>query len=110
MGLGNVRQVDDNVVFRRVVAQVLDGGGPALVYPEGGRHPDGLGPFRPWAAQAALDHQVPLVPASLSGTAPGQTGPVVLVVGGAIPPEGDAAGLTDALRSAIVSLAQEAAR
>lgn len=107
MAVGNVRQVEDESSFMRVVGERLRAGRPVLVYPEGGRNPDGLGPFRPWAARASLEHEVPIVPAYLWGTTSGQEPPVRLSIGQMLRPSGDAEALTDRLRERIESLAEE---
>lgn len=113
MALGNVRRVDDEAGFSRAIARRLDAGRPALVYPEGGRNPAGLGPFQSWAATASLAHRAPLVPSYLWGTSEGQPGPVGLFVGHPLHPlqsSDDPESLTGRLRGAIEALAQEASR
>lgn len=55
--------------LKRVVA-VLRGGGRALIFPEGTRHPDGvLGPFREGAFVTAARAQVPVIPIAVLGAA-----------------------------------------
>ncbi len=50
-------------------AELLDGGWSMLIFPEGGRSPDGWGqPFRGGAAYLALRCEVPVVPIHLEGT------------------------------------------
>ena len=113
MALGNVRRVDDEAGFLCGIGRRLDAGRPALVYPEGGRNPARLGPFRSWAALASIAHRAPLVPCYLWGTSDGQAGPVGLFVGHPLyplQPADDPASLTGRLRGAIEALAQEASR
>ena len=53
----------------RLAAEVLDGGWSLVVFPEGGRSPDGWAqPHRPGASWLALRAQVPVVPVHLEGT------------------------------------------
>jgi len=50
-------------------AELLDDGWSLLIFPEGGRSPDGWGqPFRPGAAYLSLRCDVPIVPVHLAGT------------------------------------------
>jgi len=50
-------------------ADILDAGNSLLIYPEGGRSPDGWGqPFKGGAAYLALRCEVPIVPIYLAGT------------------------------------------
>lgn len=50
-------------------AELLDAGNSLLIYPEGGRSPDGWGqPFKGGAAYLALRCEVPIVPIYLAGT------------------------------------------
>jgi 1-acyl-sn-glycerol-3-phosphate acyltransferase len=50
-------------------AELIDGGWSMLIFPEGGRSPDGWGqPFRGGAAYLALRCGVPVVPVHLEGT------------------------------------------
>jgi len=52
-----------------LAANLIDEGWSLLIYPEGGRSPDGWGqPFRGGAAYLALRCKVPVVPIHLSGT------------------------------------------
>lgn len=52
------------------LARTLRGGGRALIFPEGTRHPDGvLGPFRTGAFIAAARAKVPVVPIAVLGAA-----------------------------------------
>ncbi len=113
MALGNVRRVEDEAGFLGAIGRRLDAGRPALVYPEGGRNPAGLGPFRSWAAIASIAHRAPLVPCYLWGTSEGQTGAVGLFVGHPLHPlhpSDDPESLTGRLRGAIETLAQEASQ
>jgi 1-acyl-sn-glycerol-3-phosphate acyltransferase len=53
----------------RVAAEVLDQGWSLVIFPEGGRSPDGWGrPHRPGAAWLALRAGVPVVPVHIEGT------------------------------------------
>ena len=50
-------------------AKALEGGMPLVIFPEGGRTPDGrMSPFQSGAAFMAIKAQVPLVPLALIGT------------------------------------------
>jgi len=50
-------------------AELIDAGWSMLIFPEGGRSPDGWGqPFRPGAAYLAIRGNVPVVPVHLAGT------------------------------------------
>lgn len=64
---------DGAVAAMRVLAGVakqLQGGGRALIFPEGTRYPEGvLGPFRPGAFVLAARAGVPLVPIAVTGAA-----------------------------------------
>ena len=118
MSLANILRVDDGESFLRDCRRLLDDGEILLVYPEMGRYPEGLGPFRTWAAELALAARVPVLPCYIYGTTGGQEGPPRLRVGEeispeAFPPAGEASraeGLTDRLRSEILALAPPGAR
>src|SRR5947199_6706890 len=50
-------------------AELIDDGWSMLIFPEGGRSPDGWGqPFRGGAAYLAMRCKVPVVPVHLEGT------------------------------------------
>lgn len=52
----------------RTAIRVLRAGEPLVIFPEGGRSPDGhLQPFRPGAFRIALQTGVPVVPVSIAG-------------------------------------------
>ena len=52
-----------------LAAELIDGGWSLLIYPEGGRSPDGWGqPFRGGAAYLAARAGVPVVPVHVAGT------------------------------------------
>ena len=52
-----------------LAAELIDDGWSFMIFPEGGRSPDGWGqPFRGGAAYLAIKCQVPVVPVHLSGT------------------------------------------
>ena len=99
MALGKVRRVDDDAVFHRVIDQVIGAGEVALVYPEGGRRPQGLGDFGERVCEAAGRLGCPVVPAWIAGTYPGQRGPVELRIGTSL-----RAPSTHQLRAAIAAL------
>ena len=57
----------DNFAVRRAL-RVLRQGEPLVIFPEGGRSPDGrLQPFRPGAFRLALATGVPVVPVTIAG-------------------------------------------
>ncbi len=102
--LANVLEVRDHDTYLEDCAQLLRAGEVLLIYPEMGRRPEGLGRFETWAAEVALDNQVPVLPCFLHGTGVGQRGPVKLVVGQELRLDGDPAAATAELRSAIAGL------
>jgi 1-acyl-sn-glycerol-3-phosphate acyltransferase len=52
----------------RTALRVLRAGEPLVIFPEGGRSPDGrLQPFRPGAFRLALQAEAPVVPATIAG-------------------------------------------
>lgn len=113
MALANIEEVVDEESFRRSTAELLAAGETLLVYPEMGRNAERMGEFRTWAAQAAIENGVPLLPAHLSGTGmkakSGGSRRVTLRVGPPIPalggPDDDPTELTARLRRAIEGLA-----
>ncbi len=109
MALANILKVENHEQFLADTAALLAAGETLLIYPEMGRFPDGLGDFKTWAAEVALDAGVPLLPCYLYGTTRGHAGPPKLIVGEELSPEGDAESLTRRLRRAIQALAPAAA-
>ena len=105
MALANILKVESHDDYLRDCRTLLDQGEILLIYPEMGRFPEALGPFKTWAAEVALGSQVPILPLYLYGTTQGQEGPPKLFVGQEIPAEGDAGELTARLRSEILALA-----
>lgn len=109
MALANILRVDGREAYLADTAALLASGETLLIYPEMGRFPDGLGEFRTWAAEVALEGGVPILPCYLHGTTRGHAGPPRLIVGEELAPEGDAEALTRRLRHAICALAPAAA-
>ncbi len=105
MALANILKVENHDQFLADTRQLLAAGETLLIYPEMGRFPDQLGEFQTLAAEVALGSRTPLLPCYLYGTTQGQAGPPRLIVGEPVAPDGDAEGLTERLRSAILALA-----
>jgi 1-acyl-sn-glycerol-3-phosphate acyltransferase len=100
-------------------AELLDAGWSMVIFPEGGRSPDGWGhPFRGGAAYLAIRCGVPVVPVHLAGTGrilpkgknrptPGRT--VVTFGHPLLPAEGERSqALSDRIERAVAVLADEA--
>ena len=87
MALANILKVVDQDQFQQDCRHLLQRGETLLVYPEMGRYPDAMGPFKTWAAQVALASKVPVVPCYLYGTTRGQEGSPRLRVGRPMAPE-----------------------
>lgn len=108
MALANILKVEDQDQFLRDCRHLLEDGETLLIYPEMGRNPAAMGPFKTWAADVALTSNVPIVPCYLYGTTKGQAGPPRLDVGRALEPtdmqEMGVAELTDTLRRHIEAL------
>ena len=109
MALANILRVEDHDQYLRDCGALLKSGEILLIYPEMGRFPNGLGPFKTWAAEVALANETSILPCYLAGTTRGQEGPPRLVVGEVLAPEGDAESLTTELRRAILALGGESA-
>jgi len=109
MALANILKVESRELFLADCGALLAAGEMLLIYPEMGRNPDGLGDFRPWAAEVALAAAVPILPCYLYGTTRGHRGAPRLYVGEEIEPAGDPGGLSGRLRRAIADLAPPAA-
>lgn len=107
MGVADIRRINDRGSFLRQTHDLLQAGRRVLVYPEMGRNPGGMGPFLPWAAEAALNASACLQPCYLSGTTSGNQGAPILVVGRPVAPEGNPSTLTAVLRDATEELKQE---
>lgn len=105
MALANILKVEEHSQYLRDCTTLLAAGEILLIYPEMGRFPDGLGPFKKWAAEVALASGAPLLPCYIYGTTEGQEGAPKLFVGEEIEPTGDAERLTQHLRRAISALA-----
>ena len=102
--IANILKVENRDQFLRDCRALLDAGEVILIYPEMGRNPEGMGEFKTWAAEVALDRDVPVIPCYLHGTTQGQEGPKRLFVGQPMKPEGDVRGLTERFREAITAL------
>lgn len=109
MALANILRVENHDQYLRDCSALLGAGEILLIYPEMGRFPEGLGPFKTWAADVALANGTPILPCYLAGTTRGQQGPPRLVVGEELAPSGDAETLTAQLRQTILALGGEAA-
>jgi 1-acyl-sn-glycerol-3-phosphate acyltransferase len=107
MNVANIIKVENHQQFLQDCSTLLATGEILLIYPEMGRNPDNLGIFKTWAAEVALQNQVPILPCYLFGTTHGHTGSPRLIVGDKIAPQSDANALTHSLRSQIVALAPE---
>ena len=105
MALGNVLRVDDRDSWLADVTDLLRSGRCVVTYPAFGRHPEGLGPFRPWVAELSITTGQPIVPAFIHGTTVGHTGPPWVAFGAAVSGS-DPTQLTQTLRSAIHTLGQ----
>ncbi len=108
MRLLRVVRVESREGFVRDCGALLARPEPILVYPEMGRNPDGLGPFREWAAQVVLDSGVAVIPCYIRGTTAGHDRRRLrLVVGEPFRPDpaADATSLTATLRARIEALA-----
>jgi len=101
-------------------AEIVDAGNSLLIFPEGGRSPDGWGqPFKGGAAYLALRCEIPIVPIYLAGTGriwrKGQRWPkpstTTVIFGDPIwPAEGDnTRRLNTRIESAVASLGDELA-
>ena len=63
-----VRESEANGSAVRAALRILHAGEPLVIFPEGGRSPDGrLQPFRPGAFRLALAARVPVVPVTIAG-------------------------------------------
>lgn len=100
MALANILKVEDREQFLRDCRRLLEDGETLLIYPEMGRNPEAMGPFKTWAAEAALTSNVPIVPCYLYGTTRHHDGPSRLSIGRPLEvTQGvGAAELTDAIR------------
>ncbi len=105
MALANILKVESHKQFLADTQGLLAAGETLLIYPEMGRFPKAMGNFKTWAAEAAIDNQVPVLPCYLYGTTHGHEGAPRLVVGERLEPTGDATTLTRRLREAILALA-----
>jgi 1-acyl-sn-glycerol-3-phosphate acyltransferase len=118
----NAIPIERSKVTRRSAdqaAELLDAGWSMVIFPEGGRSPDGWGqPFRGGAAYLAARCDVPIVPVHLAGTgrilpkgrnrpSPGRT---VVTFGAPLRPhEGERTqALADRIERAVAALADEA--
>jgi len=106
-GIANILKVENKNQFLQDCGRLLDAGEILLVYPEMGRHPDGMGEFRTWTAEAALSRSVPVFPCYLYGTTKGQDGPKRLFVGAPLSPAGTAESFTEVMRDAVLRLKPE---
>ena len=107
-----VIRVDDDAGFERDCAAILARPEPILVYPEMGRNPEAMGPFKENAARVVLANGVPVLPCYIRGTTVGQDPKAVrLLVGTAFTPDPglSPADLTVTLRTQIQALADGAA-
>ncbi len=103
MALGNVLRVDDRESYLEDTLGFLAAGRCLLTYPAFGRHPEGLGPFRPWVAELSILSKTPIVPCFIHGTTDGHTGPPWVRFGASLTGD-DPEELTSTLRSAIQEL------
>jgi len=102
--IANILKVENHDQFVRDCASLLRSGEIILIYPEMGRNPDQMGPFRTWAAEVALAENVRAIPCYLVGTTREQTGKKQLIVGSPVEPKGDPASLTKIYRRKIEML------
>ena len=100
----NILKVENEDQFKEDCLSLLRAGEIILIYPEMGRNPGGMGRFRVWAAEIALEADVPVIPCYLYGTTDGQTPPKRLIVGEPIRPSGDKRTLTRHFRETLESL------
>jgi 1-acyl-sn-glycerol-3-phosphate acyltransferase len=107
MSIANIIEVENHAQFLQDCHTLLQKGEMLLIYPEMGRNPERLGTFKTWAAEVALQNQVPILPCYLFGTASSHTGSPYLIVGNEIKPQGDADTLTQSIRNQIATLALE---
>lgn len=105
MALANILRVESHDQYLADCGALAKAGEILLIYPEMGRFPEGLGPFKTWAAEVALTHGVPLLPCYLYGTTRGQGGPPCLHVGHRLEASGSPETFTAELRRAVLDLA-----
>lgn len=99
----NIMQVTDEQQFISDCVSLISAGENILIYPEMGRNPEAMGPFKPWAAQAALNSGANVVPLYIYGTTAGQTGRKTVIAGPAFAPFGNPEQLTAEFRRRILS-------
>ncbi len=104
MKTATIMKIESEAQFIGECTRLLRSGEPVLVYPEMGRYPEGMGPFKTWAAKAAIAAGAVAVPCYLWGTTKGQSGPKRLFVGAPIPPSGSPESLTQVYRRAVEGL------
>lgn len=90
--------------FKKDCCNYLSQNRPILIYPEMGRNPEGLGEFNTWAAEVALESNVPVYPCYLYGTSKNHQKPCRLIVGDVIYPKGTAMELTLQFKEVIQTL------
>jgi len=100
----NILKVESETQFKRECSDLLKSGHIILIYPEMGRNPEKMGPFKQWAAEVALNDGVTVIPCYLYGTTAGQGGAKRLFAGPGLTPSGDAATLTKVFRKSIETL------
>jgi 1-acyl-sn-glycerol-3-phosphate acyltransferase len=100
----NILKVENRDQFLADCGMLSAKGEILLIYPEMGRNPEGMGEFKTWAAEVALEHGVDAIPCYLYGTTRGQSGRKRLYVGKAIPPSGTPESLTEIYFNEIKSL------
>ena len=105
MNLANIIKVENHQQFLQDCTTLLAKGEILLIYPEMGRNQQGMGTFKTWAAEVALQNQVSLLPCYLFGTTRGHIGAPRFIVGTEIKPQGDAETLTQTIRHQIIALA-----
>ena len=108
MRLLNILEVKDHKQYLRDCSELLSEGQSLLIYPEMGRNADKMGNFKIWAAEVALENNVPIIPCYIYGTTKGHSGPIRIIVGEAFMPDlkQNAQTLTDIFYAKIKKLAK----
>jgi len=103
MGIGNILKVENRDQFIHDCRRLLHQGETLLIYPEMGRTPHGLGPFKSWAVEIALESKTSILPCHISGTTDRRAKKTIRV-GSSIAPHGTPESLTQYFRQAILKL------